>query len=443
MKMNLKNKKVLLLGLILVILGLLTHFLFIGQPAEVVFDEVHYGKAVNGYLKGEYFFTGHPPLGVQLITLGAWLGGYWPHFKFENIGEKFTDNSFIAIRFMPNLAGALIPLTVFLFLLTLKFSPNLAFFTGLLLTFENALLVQSHFILIDPFLILFGFLGLACFFASRFRQYNWFYLILTGILFGMSAAVKWTGLSFILFGSLIAFFDLIKLLFKKSFKELINNGIKFLICLFILSFLTYFLTFYIHFELLPKPGPGDVFMSQEFLKGEKNVFEKFIELNKVNYYSNIKGLINATHPYASRFYTWPFMTRPIFYWINGNARIYLLGNPVIWYLSTISVFLAIIFLFIKKFKDRIIFTLLLGYLLNLLPFIEVGRLTFLYHYLPAFIFAVSMMVYLISKIKNSKKIFIGLLIISIIAFLYFVPLSYGFNLTSQQYENRVWLESWR
>ena len=31
--------------------GLITRFLFIWHPAEVVFDEVHFGKFVNGYLK--------------------------------------------------------------------------------------------------------------------------------------------------------------------------------------------------------------------------------------------------------------------------------------------------------------------------------------------------------------------------------------------------------
>jgi hypothetical protein len=40
-------------------------------------------------------------------------------------------------------------------------------------------------------------------------------------------------------------------------------------------------------------------MSQEFLKGQKNLFEKFLELNKVSYETNVKGM-KATHPYSSK-----------------------------------------------------------------------------------------------------------------------------------------------
>jgi len=439
--MNLKNKKILL-GLYLVILGFLTHFLFIWQPAEVVFDEVHYGKAVNGYLRGEYFFTGHPPLGVQLITLGAWLGGYQPHFNFEHIGEKFIDKSYIALRFMPNLAGSLIPLVVYIFAITLGIPTDLAFLIGIFLTFENAFLVQSHFILIDSFLILFGFLGLILFFVARKRNYNWQYFILMSLFLAMSFSVKWSGLSFIIIAGFIALWDLI-ILFRKKEHNIFKRFAKLFICFFVLPLLVYSLTFYIHFKLLPKSGPGDAFMSKEFRNGEKNFIGKFIELNKVNYYSNVKYL-TASHPYSSKFFTWPLMTRPIFYWINGNARIYLLGNPIIWWLSTLAVFLLIIFIFIKKFKDETANILLLGYALNLLPFISITtRTLFLYHYLSALIFAIIILVYLISKNRNSKIIFAILLIFSLTAFLYFVPLTYGFNLTPQQYENRVWLNSWR
>lgn len=435
------NKLSLIFILSLVILGFITHFLFIWHPAEVVFDEVHYGKYSSGYLSGKYFFSGHPPLGVELIAFGGWLGGYKPHLDFLNIGEKFSDNSFISLRLMPALAGALIPLAVYLFLVTLGVSSFSAFITGILLIFENALLVQSRLILIDPFMILFGFLGLACFFASRSRKYKWFYLGLGGILFGMSAAVKWTGLSFILITGLITIFDLLKILFRKYFREFIVTGFKVLFCVLILSFLVYFLTFYIHFKLLPKSGPGDAFMSQEFLQGKANIFEKFYELNRTSYYSNI--LIKATHPYSSNFYSWPFMSRPIFYWVNGNARIYLLGNPITWWLSTIAVILAIILFLIKKlFRDRIFSVLLLGYFLNLLPFIMIQRLTFLYHYLPSLIFAISIMAYLISKNRNYKTIFIILLIFSVGAFFYFAPLSYGFNFSPQQYKERIWIDSW-
>lgn len=440
-KIKPRDIEILLLAT-LFILGFLIHFLFIWHPAEVVFDEVHYGKFVNGYLRGQSFFSGHPPLGVQLLTLGAWLGQYHPHFAFENIGEKMTDFSFVAIRFMANLAGVLIPLAVYFFLRSLKLSPRMAFLTGLFLVFDNALLVQSHYILIDAFLILFGFLGLAFFITSRDRRYDWSYLAIAGIFLGMGCAVKWTALSFVLFCGIIAFFDLLGLLFKKSFRASIELALKSLAGLVILPLIVYFFVFCIHVKLLPNPGPGDAYMSQQYRTGEENIVARFIEFNKVSYYSNVKG-ITGGHPYASKFYTWPFMLRSVFYWVNGDAKIYLLGNPIVWWCSTVAIFAAIILCFRGLWKDRILRLLLMGYVVNLLPFLSIKRVVFLYHYLPALIFAVAIMVYLISSFKSSKRVFITLLVLSAVVFLYFAPLSYGLNLSPSHFEERMWLNTWR
>lgn len=440
-KLN-KTKKIVLLSF-LVFLGLLTHFLFIWHPAEVVFDEVHYGKFANGYLTGENIFSGHPPLGPQLIALGGWIGGYEPHFAFKNIGEKFEDSSYIALRFMPNLFGVFIPLIIYFFLRSLGVSFGLSFLAGILLVFENGLLVQSHFISVDAFLIFFGFLGLTFFFVSRKKDYNWRYFILAGLSLGLGVAVKWTAFSFLFLAGLVFVFDMIRGFFKKRSFITEKKGIrKLIICLMIIPFLVYFGTFWLRFKILTNPGFGDAFMSEGFLSGEKDTIAKFIELNKVNYYSNVKGM-TSEHPSSSKLYTWPLMKRPIYYWVNGNSRIYFLGNPIIWWGVALSVLLLIIFLLRKFFKDQTGFILLLGYFVTFLPFIGVSRVVFLYHYLPALIFGVCIMVYLIGKSKHRKRIFIGLLIAVALAFFYFAPLNYGFELTPQQYENRVWLKSWR
>ncbi|MFN7088533.1 MAG: phospholipid carrier-dependent glycosyltransferase [Candidatus Paceibacteria bacterium] len=50
-------------------LGLITRFLFIWNPPEVVFDEVHFGKFLYAYFTGEYYFDIHPPLGKLILAL--------------------------------------------------------------------------------------------------------------------------------------------------------------------------------------------------------------------------------------------------------------------------------------------------------------------------------------------------------------------------------------
>jgi len=429
--------------LILFFLSFVSRFLFLGHPPEVVFDEVHYGKAVNGYFKGEYFFTGHPPLGPQLIALGGLLGRYQPKFPFQEIGEKFSDNSYISLRVMPTIFGALIPLVLFFFLKEIGLSETLAFFASLFSIFENSLLVQSRFILIDTFWIFFGFLGLTLFFVSRRKNYNLFYLALSGISFGLGTATKWTALSFPLFAGIVFAFDFFKEFFRKTTKEIFILFLKSFFGLGVCFFVAYFIPFVIHFKLLSKPGPGDVFMSQEFLEGKKNIFGKFFELNKTSYETNVKGM-KASHPYSSKFYTWPFLLRPIFYWVNENQRIYLLGNPILWWSSSFAIFfLFILVIFHSKIqKDKRAIFILLGYLTNMVPYLNVERVTFLYHYLPALIFAISSLVYLISCLKDWKKVLFLILIFTILSFFYFTPLSYGFPLSPQEYQRRILLTSW-
>jgi|GEM_PF-1617115 len=431
-------KKEIVFLFILFLLSFSVHFIFFGHPKEVVFDEVHYGKAINGYIKGEYFFTGHPPLAAQLMALVGYLGKYKGEFPFEEIGEKFTNSSYLSLRFLPSLLGAFLPILIYFFLKILSFSPKLAIFASLFLVFENAILAQSRFILVDIFLIFFGFLGLTLFFYSRSKNYKFSLLLLSACFFGMSAAVKWSGLGFLLFAALISVIDLIKTFLGKDLKEALSFALKISLTLIVFAFLTYFFSFYLHFKFLFKPGPGDVFMSQEFLRGEKNLWEKFVELNKTNYYSNIK--LEASHPYESKFYTWPLMLRPIFYWTNDNSRIYLIGNPINWYFSTFSILFGVIFLFFKKFQDRNLSFLLLGYFANFIPYLSVTRATFLYHYFPSYIFAISIMVYLLSKLK--KPWIVLLLVAAFLAFLYFAPLTYGLKLSPEQYQNRLWLKSW-
>ena len=406
--------------LILILLGIGTHFAFFGHPNQTVFDEVHFGKFISGYYTHKYYFDIHPPLGKLMIAGFAKIFNFKPEFSFANIGEKFPDNKYLALRFLPSLAGALLPVVIFLLALQLKFKPQGAFIAGLLVAIENALVVQTHYILMDGFLLLFGFLALLFYFR---RKFLWM-----AIFGGLTISIKWTGLTFLVLPFLIEVFQIWK---QKEFKQILKLPIYFLV----IPFVIYFSVFALHFSLLTKPGPGDAFMKPSF--HQDNVVTKFFQLNIEMYRSNQR--LTATHPYSSQWYSWPFMIRPIFYWVSGDSRIYLLGNPVIWWGSTVAVLLSLIYII----RHRIIKILLGGYFLNLLPFIGIKRVMFLYHYLTGLIFAILILVYLIEKQEHAKKIFIGLAIASVAAFIYFAPLTYGLPLSPKAYDARVWLRNWR
>ncbi len=411
--------------LIILVVSLATHFAFFGHPSQTVFDEVHFGKFVSGYYTHEYYFDIHPPLGKLMIAGFAKIFNFKPEFSFAQIGEEFPDNKYMALRFLPSLAGTLLPIVILLLALQLKFKLQTAFVAGLLVAIENALIVQSHYILMDGFLLIFGFLALLFYFRRKF--------LLMAVFGGLAISIKWTGLTFLALPFLIEVFYLFK---EKNFRTMFKLPVYFLLIPLVL----YFSVFVIHFSLLTKPGSGDAFMSPDF--HNENIFKKFVELNIEMYRSNQR--LTATHPYGSQWYSWPFMTRLIFYWVNENSRIYLLGNPVIWWSSTVAILMSLMYVA----RHRIIKILLGGYFLNLLPFIGIKRVMFLYHYLTGLVFAILILVYLIENIQPfdklmARKIFIGLAIASVAAFIYFAPLTYGLPLSQQAYDARVWLPSWR
>lgn len=450
---------------ILIFLSLFTRFIYFGSPNEVVFDEVHFGKFISGYYTHEYFFDIHPPLGKLMIAGFAKFFDFKPEFSFSEIGQNFPDNKYMALRFLPSLAGALLPIVIFLLLLTLNFSPLAAFAGGAFVVFDNAILVQSRFILMDAFLLLFGFLSLLFFFKNR-NRFSLKNLIFMGLFGGLAMSIKWTGGAFLGLAFIIQTIELFK-------TRKLNDIMRIVIFFAVLPLTIYFSVFVIHFALLTKSGPGDAFMTPGFQKTlsnntysndaaveKSNLIDKFIELNAQMYASNQR--LTATHPYGSKWYTWPLMIRPIYYWVKDSARIYLLGNPIIWWASTVAVLLLILNFLIFNFQklknylgigslkidwklknnNWILGFLLGGYLLNMLPFIGINRVMFLYHYFIGLIFAIIILVYLIDQSNHKKKIFFALIALSAISFLYFAPLTYGLDMSSKFYRQHLWLKTW-
>jgi dolichyl-phosphate-mannose-protein mannosyltransferase len=423
--------------------------LFFGHPGQAVFDEVHFGKFVSGYYTHEYFFDIHPPLGKLIIAGFGKLFDFEPNFSFAQIGNEFPDKKYMALRFLPSLAGALLPIVIFLFLLQLGLKSFSAFMGGILVILENAILIQSRFILLDAFLLLFGFTALMFYFYYRNME-KYYFLALAGAFSGLAMSIKWTGVAFL---SLIGIIALINVLRTPERRKIIAH----VLSLVLLPLVLYFLVFAVHFSLLTKTGNGDAFMSPEFqgtLEGnmhanntsleKPNVASKFFELNAQMYLSNQR--LTATHPYSSKWYTWPFMARPIFYWVDRDARIYLFGNPIIWWLSTVAVISMIFFMILSRNfrKDRIAWVLMGGYLVNVLPFIGITRVMFLYHYMTALLFAILIMVYIIQKTQEKPaRIFLGLMLLAIVSFIYFAPLTYGLNMDTDAYNKRAFMKSWK
>ena len=455
--------------IILILVSVAVHFAFFGHPNETVFDEVHFGKFVSAYYTHEYYFDIHPPGGKLIIAGFAKLFNFSPEYSFAQIGQPFPDHKYLALRFLPILAGTLLPIIIYFLALELGFSVIGAFGAGMMIALENALLTQSRYILMDPFLLSFGFAALLFYFRWR-RTQKIPNLIGMAIFGGLSMSIKWTGIAFL---GLAGIIELITIVghgvrdkyygIKNIFKQLPKLALYFII----IPFALYFLIFVIHFSLLTKSGDGDAFMTPAFqssLVGSDyatdpqikslNTFQKFIELNEEMYTAN--QTLTATHPYSSKWYTWPFMVRAIYYWNHAStdtpteSKIYLIGNPFIWWASTVGILYLLLSLageWISKKRlalplNTIPLILVGGFLINLLPFVGIGRVMFLYHYLSALIFAILALVYLLDN-QKSKKLMFSILLITALCFLYFAPLSYGLPLEAGSFQNRLWLTTWQ
>ncbi|RDW63878.1 hypothetical protein BP5796_10380 [Coleophoma crateriformis] len=198
-------------------------------------------------------------------------------------------------------------------------------------------------------------------------------------------------------------------------------------------------------------------------------FGKFWELQKVMWHTNA-GLVES-HAWDSRPPSWPILSRGINFWGKDNRQIYLIGNPVIWWSSTLAVAVFAIFKGIavlrwqRGFKDydNTVFkrfdyeigTSVLGWAFHYFPFYLMQRQLFLHHYFPALYFAVIALVqtydYVTARIPGiglrERPLFgklgaVVFLSLSVVAFGLYSPLAYG-NPWTQAACNKVKLfESW-
>lgn len=475
---------------VLIALGLATRFFDFGYPSQVVFDEVHSGNFISNYWHSTYFFDVHPPFSKLILLLFSHIVGAIPNVDFSTIGNTLP-HSYVLMRILPSLLGALIPVIVYFILRRINISKTASMIAGLMIVFENSLVIQSRFVLFDTFLLFFGFSSLLVYFIysqgikTNTKRYSYFLIIISALLTSACFGTKWTGLSF---AFLIIFLEFMRIFteYNLSCKVFISNcnkkkWLEFLRfkVIFVLVFLAlYFCSFFIHISLLTHSGPGDYYMSERFqnsLEGSRlpkpfsftngqlvqtnkmNIWQKTFELNKVMLEANVN--FGSTHPYSSKWYTWPIMLRSIYYWNFNSHYIYLIGNPFVYWIGIVSVLFLILYSIYESFRnvfsrreklntnvDPVIMFILVGFLINFLPFAFIGRVMFLYHYEPALIFSIMTFAYLLNTI-NAKKYFYPVVFITIIIlvllFLYFSPLTYGLNIDASQLLSRMWFPGWR
>ncbi|KAJ5105146.1 hypothetical protein NUU61_002493 [Penicillium alfredii] len=252
--------------------ALFTRMYRIGRSNIVTWDEAHFGKFGSHYLKREFYFDVHPPLGKMLVGLSGYLAGYNGSFEFKS-GEKYPEEVNYAFMRVFNAAFGVVcvPLAYYT-ARELNFRRSTVWLVSLMVLCENSYATISRFILLDSMLLCFTFTTTLCW--ARFHRLQhasfsaeWYvWLCLTGLSIGCVCSVKWVGCFCTAIVGLYTAEDLwnkfgdLKMPQAVLAKHLITR----VVGLIVIPVLVYMFSFYVHFLVLENSGPGDAQMSSLF-----------------------------------------------------------------------------------------------------------------------------------------------------------------------------------
>ncbi|OZJ02805.1 hypothetical protein BZG36_04273 [Bifiguratus adelaidae] len=270
------GSKVILL--LVTALSFWTRYRLIDRAAYVVWDEAHFGKFASHYLKREFYFDVHPPLGKILVAFSGLLAGYDGSFSFDS-GEDYPAGlNFGFMRLFSATFGALIVPLAYESACQMGYSGHAALLSSIMILLDLALLTISRFILLDSMLLFFTCISLYC--MLRFNNLKtkpfsmeWkAWLLLTGVSLGCVLSVKWVGLFAVALVGLQTIEDLWVMFGDLSIPKITyaKHWVARIIGLIIVPFAVYMFSFYLHFAILSSSGPGDSQMSSLFqahLKG--------------------------------------------------------------------------------------------------------------------------------------------------------------------------------
>ncbi len=174
--------------------------------------------------------------------------------------------------------------------------------------------------------------------------------------------------------------------------------------------------------------------------------------------------LTATHPYASKWWQWPILQKPISYFYTDVraadarsdataccvAEILALPNPLVWWAGLLSIPAVAVLAVIERNKGYAL--LIAAYVFQWLPWIGSPRIAFEYHFYPNLSMIVLANAVILQRVwawRTSSERFgiarigVGMYLAAVVLlFFYFYPVLAGVHVSWNAWHDRMWLKSW-
>lgn len=474
-----------------------------------------------------------------MVIGGLWMHydqGYQHQVTTDANGQQ-QDNTCVADGTLPGFGtwgwrltslffGSLaVPL---MYLLALRLWPSRFFATAaaLLVCFDGMFFVQSRIAMIDMvaefFLLLTYWLFLVHREAKTDRGWWWSLLLLGGSV-GLAVSSKWTTLAalgttmvFLVGGWALRQYRLRRMAAERSKgehpvndlparvgpRDWLARPIFYVLVLFAMPAVIYGLS-YVRYNSIPQcsavsgggeipqlctpenPGPGPAVKLTALTAGPVRVWvptglDIGLYMHNIlvhdrwsyDYHANL----TATHPYGSRWFSWPLLLRPVAYYYQDGlgaagvcppaptpttaanctlrSEVFNLGNPAIWWFSIpCLVFCVVVAIRERNWRAALI---VIAFAAAWLPFARVTRVLFLYHMFGGLPFMILAIAFTLNRMRswvmrwdlgsmalprlNGTHIAAAYLGLVLLTFIYFYPLWTALPITGDSWNQRIWFQ---
>jgi dolichyl-phosphate-mannose-protein mannosyltransferase len=384
------------------------------------FDEIYYVRAAQDYIaqRNPSEWT-HPPLGKLILTIGE-------IFSFSPFGWRVMSLVF---------ATLMIPVVYFAGLLIFK-NRFAAAISAFLLVMDFMHFTLGRIGIIDTFLVFFSTLSLVFFYMNfeliiKKDKPRFLFIFLGALFASLAITVKWTSI----FGAAGQVFLIIfTLLFQSRDSGKMVDRIRYILKPIAMTFLSFLIG-----------GLSYLASYIPYLSTGHSLMDLY---NLQRFMLNFHAVLPTSHPFASKWVTWPLMLRPMRFFLldlpgDQVSMINAMGNPFIWWFGLAAVLIALIMVI----KDRHLhfMYLVVIYFFQLLPFAFLSRDTYIYYYYPE----VPILVLLIAGILNefwrepeTRKYIILYLVVVTISFVAFYPVISGYPAPYWYFRSLKWFQAW-